>query len=188
MFRSVAAFVILSFAAPQALAGPEAEAIIERAVDRFEAGRFDVTNLRETVDVRRIARFTLGRHAHGFSEDDIDRYTEAFERFLIRTLNQEAGRFEGADIRVSGSIDRAPADSIVITEVNVSGAAPETVRWRVLERDGDWKVVDVEAFGLWLAIEQRAQVAAILDRRRADIEAVIDALEPGRNRLAERAS
>ena len=189
MFRSIVAAALLSLSAvPQALAGPQAEQVIERAADRFQAGGFDTADLRDTVDVSRIARFTLGRHAHGFSKADIERYTTAFEQFLIRTLNQEAGRFQGAKIRVSGSVDRAPKDSIVTTEVHVPGTSPETVRWRVLERDGAWKVVDVEAFGLWLAIEQRAQVAAILDRRRAGIDAVIDALEPGRERLSGRAS
>ncbi len=41
---------------------------------------------------------------------------------------------------------------------------------------GEWKVVDVEVLGLWLAIEQRAQIAAIMDKPRATIDDAIDAL------------
>jgi phospholipid transport system substrate-binding protein len=51
--------------------------------------------------------------------------------------------------------------------------SPITLRWRVIERGGKWSVVDLEFAGLWLAIEQRAQVSAILDRPGADIEDVI---------------
>jgi len=36
--------------------------------------------------------------------------------------------------------------------------------------------VDVEVLGLWLAIEQRAQIAAILDKPRATIDDAIAAL------------
>ncbi len=50
------------------------------------------------------------------------------------------------------------------------------MRWRVLRRDGDWRLVDVEVHGMWLAIEQRAQIAAILDRPRATIDDAIAAL------------
>jgi phospholipid transport system substrate-binding protein len=51
-----------------------------------------------------------------------------------------------------------------------------TVRWRVMQRENEWRVVDVEVLGLWLAIEQRAQIAAILDKPRATIDDAIAAL------------
>ena len=50
---------------------------------------------------------------------------------------------------------------------------PLKVRWRVIERKGNWSVVDLEVAGIWLAIEQRAQVASILSRPGANIDDVI---------------
>ena len=46
----------------------------------------------------------------------------------------------------------------------------------MIERNGEWRVGDVEVLGLWLAIEQRAQIAAILDKPRATIDDAIAAL------------
>ena len=43
------------------------------------------------------------------------------------------------------------------------------MRWRVLLRDGEWRLVDVEVHGLWLAIEQRAQIVTLLDKRGVSI-------------------
>ena len=43
----------------------------------------------------------------------------------------------------------------------------------VIERKGAWSVVDLEVAGIWLAIEQRAQVASLLSRPGADIDDVI---------------
>jgi phospholipid transport system substrate-binding protein len=44
-----------------------------------------------------------------------------------------------------------------------------TMRWRVLHRDGAWRLIDVEVHGLWLAIEQRAQIMALLDKQDTQI-------------------
>ncbi len=63
--------------------------------------------------------------------------------------------------------------------MTLPGEAPETVRWRVINRNGSWRVVDVQAFGLWLAIEQRAQIAAILDQNGGSIDDVIASLDEG---------
>ena len=38
------------------------------------------------------------------------------------------------------------------------------MRWRLLRIDGAWHIVDVEMHGVWLAIEQRAQIDSLLDQ------------------------
>ena len=83
---------------------------------------------------------------------------------------------KNAKVEVIGSVDRTETDSVVETRVTQKGEDPMTVRWRVMERGGAWRVVDVEVLGLWLAIEQRAQIAAILDKPRATIDDAIAAL------------
>jgi len=92
--------------------------------------------------------------------------------------------FTGADVTVVGSRDRSARDTIVTVQVTLPGEAPETVRWRLLDRGGAWKVVDVQVQGLWLAIEQRAQVAAILDRS-GGIDAAIARLGDAETEYAE---
>jgi phospholipid transport system substrate-binding protein len=42
------------------------------------------------------------------------------------------------------------------------------MRWRLIKAGGDWHIVDVEMHGVWLAIEQRAQIDSLL-RKRGDI-------------------
>ena len=94
----------------------------------------------------------------------------------MSSFEDQREKFRDAEITVTGSKDRTPTDSIVETRVVRPGEAPQTVRWRVIEKNGDWRVVDVEVLGLWLAIEQRAQIAAIMDRPRATIDDAINAL------------
>lgn len=180
MFRALMTTAALalttSLFAPVALAGPKAEAVIAHAAAELSEGTFDKADLLETLDTARIARFALGKYARQLETDDVQRFTAAFETFLANQFRQHGDALEGADIVVTGSDDRNARDSIVETKVTFTNGETDTYRWRVIERDGDWRIVDVEAYDLWLAIEQRAQIAAVLGRRGADANDAITAL------------
>ena len=181
MFRTtVISFLLIVgvlLSGPRAEAGPAAEALIERTATQIATGDYTADDVSSLLDTVRIARFTLGKHLRRLPEDDVGRYTNAFDRAVRRAFAIDDPRVEQASVTVLGSIDRNPRDSIVTTEIAVPGTETMTVRWRVIERDGAWRVVDIETFGIWLAIEQRAQVGAILDRRGATIDDVIRAFD-----------
>ncbi|MCI4645948.1 MAG: ABC transporter substrate-binding protein [Hyphomonadaceae bacterium] len=179
MMRTALISLATMFLASAAHAGIEAETLIAETANELAAGAIDSEELDNVVDTSAIARFTLGHHVRNLPEQDVQRFSAAFDRFLETTFDDQAARFSGAQIDVIGSVDRSARDSIVTTRVTLPGELPETVRWRVINRDGAWKVVDVQAFGLWLAIEQRAQIAAILDRNGASIDDVIASLDNG---------
>lgn len=176
MFRALLATAAFALVALPASAGPEAEALIAGAAKQITDPRTGRDAFRDSVDVPTVARFTLGKHARRVSEGERTRFATAFENFLLETFDEHRGKFVDAEVEVIGSKDRNPDDSIVETRIHQKGEDPFTVRWRVIRRDGEWRVVDVEVMGLWLAIEQRAQIAAILDRPRATIEDAIEAL------------
>ena len=169
MFRTLVAAAAIALAPLPALAGPEAEALIAGAAADISDPAKGEEAFTRSIDVAAVARFALGKHARRVSPDEQARFTAALSEFLTDT-------FRDADVEVLGSKDRSETDSIVATRVTREGEEPMIVRWRVIEREGEWRVVDVEVLGLWLAIEQRAQISAILDRPRATIDDAIAAL------------
>lgn len=160
-----------------AFAGQEAEALIATTASEISDPARGKQAFRESIDVPAVARFTLGKHARQISDEEHKRFTAAFDTFIANTFDKHNDDFINAKVEVLGSVDRSPTDSIVETRVTPASKEPMTVRWRVMERDGEWRVVDVEVLGLWLAIEQRAQIAAILDKPRATIDDAIAALK-----------
>lgn len=175
--RAILTAAALSMAALPALAGQEAEAVISGTAAQISDPQKGQDVFRQSIDVPAVARFTLGKHARRISDADSERFTAAFESFLAATFNEHRESFANAKVVVVGSVDRSPTDSIVETRVTPPDSREHmTVRWRVMKRAGEWRVVDVEVLGLWLAIEQRAQIAAIMDRPRATIDDVIAAL------------
>ena len=126
----------------------------------------------QALDVAAVSRFTLGRHARSLESSQVQAFTDAFEQYLRRLIVENRDMMLGADIEVTDSVQRNERDAVVTTRVTSNGE-PVTLRWRVIQRKGEWSVVDLQFAGVWLAIEQRAQVSAILDRPGADIDDVI---------------
>lgn len=124
------------------------------------------------VDTRAIANFTLGRYGRALDTTEKARYVQTFEAFLRRQIQANADQFSGVEVEVVNTAARNARDAIVTTQLHTDAGALK-VRWRVIERGGKWSVVDLEVAGIWLAIEQRAQVAAILSKPGADIDDLI---------------
>lgn len=129
------------------------------------------------TDLDAVSNFVIGRYAREFSEAELAEYREAFRAYALAVYENELDRYRGERVEVIGSFDRTPRDSIVNTRIPREGGPPMDVRWRVLNRDGEFQVVDValniEGNLLWLAIEQRAQFLALLDRTNGSSEALI---------------
>ena len=178
MFRSFLIAVALATTAPVAAGAQNnvesAEALVNAAAQ--DIAHSERTQVAEAVlshiDTRAIANFTLGRHGRSLPAADKARFAESFTAFLRRQIEANAHQFSGVEVSVINTSARNARDAIVTTQVR-SAQDSLRVRWRVIERGGKWSVVDLEVAGIWLAIEQRAQVAAILSRPGADIEDVI---------------
>jgi len=118
----------------------------------------------EIVDVPKITRFVLGRYRRGADEAEMAEFAEVFRRYAIGVYEERLGDYAGETLTVTGSTDRRPGDTIVHTEVT-GGSQDDAlpINWRVLtDDDGVQKVIDVEVYGVWLAINQREEIVGII--------------------------
>ena len=176
MFKYAVAAIGLSALTLPAFAGPEAETFIQKTSHEMIQSSADQIALTTSIDIQRVAHFTLGKYARRISDAEREKYAAAFENFLLSRFDENRKFIVGANVEVIGSTDRNENDSIVETRVKEASGETTIVRWRVINTDGDWRIVDVQWSGLWLAIEQRAQIAAILGKPRASIDDAIEAL------------
>ncbi len=129
------------------------------------------------TDLDAVSNFVIGRYARSFLEEELQEYRAAFRTYALAVYENELDRYRGERVEVIGSFDRTPRDSIVNTRIPREGGPAMDVRWRVLNRGGEYQVVDValniEGNLIWLAIEQRAQFLALLDRTNGSSDALI---------------
>jgi phospholipid transport system substrate-binding protein len=144
-------------------------------LDRTSAFR-GVVN--EIADVPRIARFVLGKYARTTTPAQMQAFSAVFREYAQNVYERQLGGLRGATVKVTGSIVRKPGDVVVNTAVfGADNGPPEHVSWRVLGSGSNWKVVDLEAAGVWLAITQQQDFVSTIDNNRGSIDALISQLE-----------
>lgn len=166
-------------AQPAAATGATPEAVVETAVDRTLAALQDshisdqeADEILKVIDVERVAQFTMGRHWRGMDEATQADFMTAFRSFARVQLREHLADFSEAEVEILRTVERKPGDAIVTTKVSSVNDKEHMVSWRVNDNNG-WKVTDIEAMGLWFAIEQRAQFQAMLDQNGGDVSALI---------------
>lgn len=182
------------FFAGSALASPESEAFVQQNAELVLEALGDDTltkedrteqfqkYMNEFSDQPRIARFVIGKYARQFSREDLTRYRTAFTEYSLASYEANFDNFRGGQIEVTGSTDTKNGRySIVKSLVTSRDGDTLEARWRLLIKDGKFQVVDVglniDGNLLWLAIEQRAQLLAVLDRNNGSADALIAKLD-----------
>jgi len=126
------------------------------------------TYMDEFANLDAVAKFAIGKYSKRFSEEELDAYIVAFRAYALAVYEYYFNSYKGRDVKVTGSTDRNPRDSIVDTSIIREDGEEMEVRWRVLNRGGQYQVVDIalnaEGNLIWLGIEQQAQFLALLDR------------------------
>lgn len=138
---------------------------------KFQAYMDEFTNLDA------VAKFVIGKYAKRFTPEEMNAYLTTFRSYALAVYEFYFHEYRGRDVKVTGSTDRNARDSIVDTEIVRADGQELEVRWRVLNRGGNYQVVDValnaEGNLIWLAIEQQAQFLSILDQNNGSVDALI---------------
>jgi phospholipid transport system substrate-binding protein len=145
------------------------------AQDRIRAFRGVVDQI---ADVPRITRFVLGKYARTATPAQRAQFDPLFRTYAQDVYESQLSQYHGEKVQVTGSVVRNPGD--VIVNSLVSGGKldkPAPVSWRVLNSGGGWKIVDVEASGVWLAITQQQDFVSTIDNAHGDINVLIAQLQ-----------
>lgn len=132
--------------------------------------------LRTYFDTDRITRFALGKYARRVDADEMAEFAVLFEDLAVYSYARMFAAYSGQAFRVlrttGGHGDRY---QIVATEVRLSeDAAPLRLDWQVLTEDGRHAVVDIRIEGVSMAIAQRAEFTAFLNKNKGDMNVLLD--------------
>ncbi|MBI3507125.1 MAG: ABC transporter substrate-binding protein [Proteobacteria bacterium] len=186
-----------SQAAAQANAVPAASAFIDdlarRAIQGLTAKDIDNSDraarfralFTEMFDVATIGRFALGAPWRTASESDRTEYLKAFEDFIVATYATRFADYGGESIRTTGSRRGDDNEVFVTSEFVRAQGAPIRVAWRLRPNAGSWRIIDVIIEDVSMAITQRDDFSATIQRNGGKISALIDALraktQPGKS-------
>ncbi len=129
------------------------------------------------VDVPRVTRFVLGKYARTVTPDQYQRFATVFRTYAEGVYQKRIDDYHGEKVVVVTSLVRKPGDVLVTTQLSGGKMQqPTTVVWRVLGSAGQWKVVDVQVSGVWLAITEQQDFVSTIDNAGGKIDVLINQL------------
>jgi phospholipid transport system substrate-binding protein len=162
--------------------GTQAQRVITLLNDKSLDPAAKIAAFRQIVDqiadVPRITSFVLGKYARTITPAQMQRFAPVFREYAQNVYETRLGDFHGEKVRVTGSVVRKPGDVVVNSEVYGGDLKqPLPVAWRVLGGGSSWKVVDVQASGIWLAITQQQDFVSTIDNNGGNIDVLIQQLQ-----------
>ncbi|MDJ0946007.1 MAG: ABC transporter substrate-binding protein [Kiloniellales bacterium] len=127
--------------------------------------------LRANFEMRAIARFVLGAYARRADPEAQAAFLAAFEEVLIQRFLPYFRDYRGEAFTVK-KVRPDPTNpklSLVISDIILTDGKTLPVGWRVRRTKSGFKIFDVVAEGVSLAITFRSEYAAVLKRSGGDL-------------------
>ncbi len=157
---------------------------INYKVDFAKAVEIVEKHIEPHVDFDRFAALVLGKYWRKATPEQKERFKKEFKTMLIRTYATAYGEYAEWDIRFKPLKDWTPDKKkiIVRTEFVQPGSQPVPVDFRMIRKNGEWKVYDVIISGVDLVKNYRTSFGEEIAKT-GSLDALIDRLAE-RNRQA----
>ena len=127
-------------------------------------------------DLPIIARSALGVAARSASSAQMSAFTKAFQGYLARKYGKRFREFIGARFEVVGARPVKTFYEVKSTAI-FRGQAPFEVLWHVSDKSGQDRFFNLVIEGVNMLASERTEIGAMLDRRRGDLNAMIEDLK-----------
>jgi len=134
---------------------------------------------RETVDIRGIGFYTLGKKRKSLNEQEKKRYAELFEEYFLKSFSSRLAEYTNPEIDVQSKERLNENYTIVNSILKATNERPEIkIDWRIYTKKPENPLIrDLIIEGLSLARTQKEEFASVLNSNNDDIEALFKVLE-----------
>ena len=134
---------------------------------------------KETVDIRGIGFYTLGKKRKSLNEQEKKKYTELFEKYFLKSFSSRLAEYTNPEIDVQSKEKLNENYTIVNSVLKATNERPEIkIDWRIYTKKPENPLIrDLIIEGLSLARTQKEEFASVLNSNNDDIEALFKVLE-----------
>ncbi|MGV6839616.1 MAG: MlaC/ttg2D family ABC transporter substrate-binding protein [Planktomarina sp.] len=119
-------------------------------------------------DMPVISRSALGPASRSASGSDLSAFSKAFQGYVARKYSQQFAEFKDGSIKIKSSKDRGRFVEVQ-AQIIRPGKAAINVDFRVWDKSGSTKFIDILIEGISLITTERAEMGALLDQRGGSI-------------------
>lgn len=134
--------------------------------------------LNNSFDMDSIARFSLGRYWNTANAAQQKEYTALFKKMVVNVYTQRFGDYKGQKFEVKSARPVGNGDVLVMSQIiPTDGSDSIQVDWRVRNKAGTFKIVDVLVAGVSMSVTQRSDFSSVIQRGGGTIDVLINHLK-----------
>ena len=134
---------------------------------------------KETVDIRGIGFYTLGKKRKSLNEQEKKRYAELFEGYFLKSFSSRLAEYTNPEIDVYDKEKLNENYTIVKSILKATDERPEiNINWRIYTKNAETPLIrDLIIEGLSLARTQKEEFASVLNSNNGDVNALFKTLK-----------
>jgi len=134
--------------------------------------------LNQSFDMDTIAKFSLGRYWTLATPSQQKEYSSLFRHMIVNVYTQRFGDYKGQQFQVKSARPVGNGDVLVSSFITpTDGSDDIQVDWRVRNKDGTQKIVDVIVAGVSMTVTQRSDFSSVIQRGGGKVDVLIDYLK-----------
>lgn len=127
----------------------------------------------EHFDVKGIGRTALGKNWRTATPEEQAEYLKTFEDFIVKTYASRFKQYSGERFEVKGTKEDRDGYATVESVVQTPAGEDAKLLWRVRNKDGQLKIVDVVVEGVSMLITQQRDFASVVQQNGGQVGALI---------------
>ena len=128
-----------------------------------------------SIDLNLISKFVLSKAWKNATDEQKEEYLIAFKDYFVSSYANRLDQYTGEKVDVVGSQE---AGKYVIVESNIIREGTDTLKinlkWRLLNKDNQIKIIDLNIEGISLVIAQREEFQSFLANNDYDLDKLIE--------------
>ena len=134
---------------------------------------------KDTVDIRGIGFYSLGKYRKNLNSEQLKKYEELFAEYFLISFSSRLAEYTNPEIEVDSKKKINENYTIVSSRLVSTDTRPEVkIEWRVYTKDPNQPSIrDLIIEGLSLARTQKEEFSSIIDSNDGNIDALFKNLE-----------
>ena len=150
------------------------EQIINANVSQAEKDARFAKLFNEALDLDFIGQFVLGRNWRTATPEQRKEFIKVYRQLNVSTWSKRFDEFKGKEFIFSGTTPSSSKGQIFVNStVPMDQGEPAKVVWRVRDKNGNMKIVDIIIENVSLAITARNEYAAFIKNNPGGVDALI---------------
>ena len=140
--------------------------LADKSLDAAERERRFRKLFKESIDIEAIGRFVIGRHWRQATPEERAEFLKVFEDATVQRFLPLFADYSGETFTISSQRrdTNNPNHIFVTSTIALTSGEPYSVEWRVLEKDSGYRILDIIAEGVSMAITLRQEYSAVINQ------------------------